>query len=185
MVFQLHDRDCRPNHDHVPVLSGSKIRSHAGLYPPQLAHAIVKGMERQFERDHSEVREVQVLESGGGGDDGAAEDHDGLFTYGPDSDESGDELETDNKQDKIPSSLKQAIKRLNENTGYRSNRRFAIAVAGALPEAILAAKRHQCSVCNERRQQKSRRPASLPTLREVGDHAHRVVGGYWHQRGSS
>lgn len=174
VVSQLHDRVCKRNHDHVPVLGGSKITSHAGLYPPQLASAIVRGMERQFERDHSAVREVQALESGGGSDDGAAEDHDGLFTYGPGSDESGDESETDIKKHKIPSSLKQTIKRLHENTGHRSNRRLAraLAVAGAPPEAILAAKRHQCSVCDEKRQPKSRRPASLPTPRDVGDQLH-------------
>lgn len=70
--------------------------------------------------------------------------------------------------------MKAAIKRLHENTGHRSNQRLAraLALAGAPAEAVVAAKRHKCSICQERQPPKSRRPASLPTPKDLGDQVH-------------
>ena len=55
--------------------------------------------------------------------------------------------------------------------GHRSNRRLArsLAIAGAPPEAIAAAKSLQCSICQERRPPRVTRPATLPTPKDAGD----------------
>ena len=75
---------------------------------------------------------------------------------------------------KIPHAIKLAVKRLHENTGHRSNRRLAraLTISGAPREVIQAAKYHRCSVCAERKTPKARRPASLPTPKDVSDQIH-------------
>ena len=62
---------------------------------------------------------------------------------------------------------------LHGNTGHRSNLRLAraLAISGAPAEAVQAAKNHTCDICQERRQPKARRPASLPTPKDAGDQA--------------
>ena len=73
------------------------------------------------------------------------------------------------EQLKISTSIMQAVKRLHETTGHRSPKRLAhaLAIANAPPEVVLAAKRLKCRVCDERRQPKPRRPASLPVPRDL------------------
>ena len=66
------------------------------------------------------------------------------------------------------------MKRLHESTGHRSNKRLAraLVLAGAPREVVHAAKCHRCSLCDEKKPPKARRPASLPTPRDVGDQVH-------------
>jgi hypothetical protein len=64
-----------------------------------------------------------------------------------------------------------AVRRLHNNTGHRSNRRLAraLVIAGAPAEAVRAAKHLKCEVCHERQRPKTRRPATCPRPRDVGD----------------
>ena len=75
---------------------------------------------------------------------------------------------------KVSAAVKEAVKKLHCNTGHRSNRRLArsLAIAGAPPAAIAAAKTLQCSICQERRPPRARRPATLPTPKDAGDQVH-------------
>ena len=70
--------------------------------------------------------------------------------------------------------VRQAVRRLHENTGHRSNRRLAraLVVAGAPPEVVKAARFLKCSVCAERKGPKARRPTSLPVPKDTSDQVH-------------
>ena len=67
--------------------------------------------------------------------------------------DSDEERKVDAPEMKISAGLKAAIKRLRENTGHRSNIRLAraLAISGAPPQVIYAAKTHKCSVCAEKK----------------------------------
>ena len=69
---------------------------------------------------------------------------------------------------------KQAVLRLHQNTGYRAPLRLAkaLAIAGAAPELIKAAKEIRCDTCLEHRRPASHRPASLPKPWNFGDQVH-------------
>ena len=171
VVSQLDGVRCMRDHTHVPVLGGSKITAHAGIYPHQLARALVVGIEKQFEKDYSSH---EVLAAQADEDDLGFE---GVEPQHPPGEvETDDEVEDelDQKKINIPASVRQAIKRLHENTGHRSTRRLAraLAIAGAPEEAIVAAKQHRCEVCQERAPPKSRRPASLPVPKDFGEQVH-------------
>ena len=169
---ELRGMVCSRDHPHQPVIGGSKITSRAGHYPVGLAKAIVKGLESQFHEDFGGCREVLAV-------DGAEEepsDADEDLVMQPFNSESevssdGDELAPEAR---IPSSVKLAVKRLHENTGHRSSRRLAraLVLSGAPKEVIMAAKTLRCSLCDEKKRPKTRRPSSLPTPRDVSDQVH-------------
>ena len=169
VIALLDGLRCKRDHSHQPVLGGSKITAHAGIYPKPLARALVKGIMEQFDLDFR-PKEALAAQTGEAEEDFG----DGLLALGAEEisdEEVGDSPQTDLK---ISPSLKNAIKRLHENTGHRSNRRLAraLAVAGAPVEAIAAAKAHKCSLCQERAPPKVRRPASLPTPKDISDQVH-------------
>ena len=169
----LDDVRCKRNHEHMPVIGGSKITAHAGIYPKQLARAIVRGLMDQFEADFR-PKEALVADAGLDEDDGV--DFAGHETVGapPEVCSDEDEEPSDEKKVSISAGLKQTIKRLHENTGHRSPLRLAraLAIAGAPSEAIAAAKAHRCDICAERAPAKARRPASLPVPKDMGDQVH-------------
>ncbi|CAK9007904.1 unnamed protein product [Durusdinium trenchii] len=95
----------------------------------------------------------------------------------PDSDDSGSEPGGEvqfEEPHKISQGVKQALRRLHENTGHRSPKRLARAlqVAGAPPQMVHAARHFHCAVCNEQKAPKARRPASLPSPKDTGDQVH-------------
>lgn len=170
----IDGRKCKRNHPHQQVIGGSKITTSAGFYPRQLACALVSGMERQFEQDFRlkkghDAMVSEVLANGDEAEEG------GEFQPFPvddpysDSDDgaAGDSTSTP----AVSPAIKQAVARLHANTGHRSNRRLAraLTIAGAPKAIILAAKNHVCPICQEKRQPKSRRPASLPTPKDTSD----------------
>ncbi|CAE7718191.1 pgsA [Symbiodinium sp. CCMP2592] len=133
----------------------------------ELPSAVLRAMEDQFETDHrvKDVTETFAAET--------PEEHDFMTTPGGTDDE-GDEGEVMPKGDSevpISSAVRQAVRRLHENTGHRSPARLAraLVIAGAPAEAVLAAKQLRCAVCDEKRPPKARRPASLPGPWEPGD----------------
>ncbi|CAE7229821.1 pol [Symbiodinium sp. CCMP2592] len=75
------------------------------------------------------------------------------------------------KEVPVSAAVRQAVRRLHENTGHRSPKRLAraLVIAGAPLEAVIAAKQLRCSVCEEKRPPKTQRPASLPAPQEPGD----------------
>lgn len=170
---ELQGMKCSKDHLHQPVIGGSKITSRAGHYRVALAKAIVKGLEKQFHEDFGKCREVLAV-------DGAEEiqsDDEGANQV-MDPFESESEISSDGDQvtpeARIPSSIKLAVKRLHENTGHRSNRRLAraLVLSGAPKEVVMAAKMLRCSLCDEKKRPKSRRPSSLPTPKDVSDQVH-------------
>ena len=56
--------------------------------------------------------------------------------------------------------------------GSSLQRALTLVIAAAPPEAIAAAKSLQCSICQERRPPRARRPATLPTPKDAGDRVH-------------
>ncbi|CAK9029844.1 unnamed protein product, partial [Durusdinium trenchii] len=141
---------CMRDHSHTPVLGGSRITAPAGLYPRALARTLVRGLEAQFEKD---FKPCEVLVAGVHEDDG---DQVVAVRGEIEDNEASDEefaVSPDEKKLVIPGSVKATIRRLHENTGHRSNTRLAraLTLAGAPLEAIVAAKRHQCAVCQERK----------------------------------
>ena len=175
------DKKCRRNHVHDLVFGGQKTTRRAGLYTLTMARAMVEAMEEQFEMDGRREVEVLVHEAmtAGDGDDAASdvpiEDEvggEGVQFIAEDSD-SEVELK-DEDEIKVSAAVKQAVKRIHESTGHRSNKRLAraLAISHAPPEVILAAKHLKCDVCDERRQPKTRRPASLPVPKDTSDQCH-------------
>ena len=148
------------------MIGGSKVTQPAGHYPPAFASAIVRAFQDQFNFESRLQHQAFLNEAM------AAEQ------AGPlPEDSSEDELVAAVTADKdltITPAVKQAVYRLHENTGHRSGRRLARAllVCGAPKEAVLAAKKLQCSICAEQRAPKPRRPASLPQTRHVGAKVH-------------
>ena len=190
LVSKFLDKRCKRNHLHAQVIGGSKITSPAGRYPPKMASAIVQGAEEQFEfdvrhRGGSWANEAYALDEVDD-DQGDLEDDldraiegeppgpqqgEGGFEYI--HDESGSDVEVPGDL-QVSSGVLQAVKRLHENTGHRSRRRLAraLAISGAPPEAIVAAKKLKCSVCDERKRAKPPKPASLPVPKDVNDQVH-------------
>lgn len=175
------DKKCKRNHVHDLVFGGQKTTRRAGLYTLPMARAMVKAMEEQFEMDGQREVEVLVQEAMTAGDDvdvgpeaqdeTAADGSAVEFIY----EDSESDVEVPNEDEvKIPAAVKLAVKRIHESTGHRSNKRLAraLAISGAPPEVILAAKHLKCDVCAERRQPKTRRPASLPVPKDTSDQCH-------------
>ena len=123
-------------------------------------------MQDQFEYDH----EPEKVHEGLAAETSVDEDLDFELFGDQVSDDDPDEKPSE-EQLVVPTVVRQAVRRLHENTGHRSPQRLARAllIAGAPPEAVLAAKQLKCSVCEERRPVKARRPASLPGPRDPGD----------------
>ena len=167
----LRDCLCPGDHPHDPVIGGSKITSRAGHYPVSLARNIVKSLEKQFHLQHVHGREVHAVDG-----EEVAEDDAAMEAFGSDSDISSiaDEDEDEEKSLRIPAATRAAVKRLHESTGHRSNRRLAraLVIAGAPKEVVTAAKHLRCSLCDEKKRPKSRRPATLPTPKDVSDQVH-------------
>ena len=133
----------------------------AGHYTKEFAETVVKAVEEQFDMD-GYVQAHEAL---------AAENE--VQPY-----DSGDELlyDDDEADEKlvIPSAIRSAVFRMHVNTGHRSPARLARAllISGAPKEAVIAAKTLKCSICDERKVPKTRRPASLPTPQQVGKQLH-------------
>ena len=160
---ELDGRRCLRDHQHEPVIGGSSVTRPAGHYPSKLARCLVKGMEVQFDEEMNKKHDVNVASAEGG---------DGEFCFeASDSDDGGATTGTENLR--VPGAVKTAIRRLHENTGHRSNLRLAraLAISGAPPMVVHAAKVHRCSICDEKRAPQARRPASLPTPKDAGDQA--------------
>jgi hypothetical protein len=49
---------------HRPVLGGSRITSAAGIYPRDLAKALVSGIEAQFVKEFKTLQEVLMTDDG-------------------------------------------------------------------------------------------------------------------------
>lgn len=127
-------------------------------------------MEAQFDLEGKKLAEVNAVE---GGD--LDEDLDDFDQRGvPGHSDSEDDGEQPPSGLKLTAGIRQAVRRLHENTGHRSNKRLAraLTLSGAPPEVVWAARHHQCDICKDKVGPKSRRPASLPTPKDCGDHCH-------------
>ena len=168
---ELRGKQCSKDHAHQPVLGGKKITSRAGHYPVSLARAFVKGLERQFHADYAACREVMAVD--GEEVEETKEQGDTMDPFASESDISsmGEDMEPESK---ISAATRLAVKRLHENTGHRSNRRLAraLVLSGAPADVVRAAKEIKCSLCDEKKRPKPRRPSSLPTPKDVSDQIH-------------
>lgn len=168
---ELQDCHCTGDHEHEHVIGGSTARL-AGRYPPDLAKAFIRGLERQYEVDGNRQFEVFFGENGdepsGEADPMPVEPYEDDFDL---MDDLGEAVEQANEPTKAQ---KQAVLRLHQNTGHRSPLRLAkaLAISGASPELIKAAKNLQCEICHEQRRPNVPRPASLSKPRQFGDQVH-------------
>ena len=170
---RLDGRRCLRDHEHEHVLGGGKITSAAGLYTKELANEIILGLEEEFEQSQRRApHETMAVEEGDIEDDLDREIDPPMEMR--DLESSDDEVKIAPPNMKISASVKDAVRKLHNNTGHRSNKRLAraLAIAGAPSTAIIAAKTLQCAVCQERRAPKARRPATLPTPKDCGDQVH-------------
>jgi hypothetical protein len=55
---------CLKDHVHRPVLGGRRITSAAGIYPRDLAKALVSGIEAQFVKEFKTLQEVLMTDDG-------------------------------------------------------------------------------------------------------------------------
>ena len=161
---------CSGDHLHQQVIGGSRITERAGHYPQELARAMVLGMEEEFESQFCQRPHSVLAAETSGADDSGGEDETVQMVDVP-SASSDEDLEVKQDGIKISQAVKQAVKRLHENTAHRSNKRLAraLVISGASPEVVRAARLHKCSVCQEMRAPKSQRPASLPIPKNVSD----------------
>ena len=164
---ELHGQLCQGDHTHEHVIGGN-VASLAGRYPPALAEAFVRGLERQFEKEGNYEFEVFFGEADGDEGDAALP----LQAF-EDSYDTEDDLDVD--QANAPTrAQRQAVLRLHQNTGHRAPLRLAkaLAIAGASPEVIKAAKELRCDVCHETKRPSSHRPSALTKPRQFGDQVH-------------
>ena len=179
VVSILMNCRCPGGHQHSPVLGGSKITAAAGHYTKEFSDALVQGFMDQFDfetmvqsrndghapQHETNVSEHEILAEEDAEEDGRLADEESDDSLQPTSEE---------KSMTISPAVRNAVFRLHVNTGHRHPLRLARAliVCGAPAETVAAAKMLKCSVCRERRQPKSRAPASLPPPREVGQQIH-------------
>ncbi|CAK9109164.1 unnamed protein product [Durusdinium trenchii] len=167
---------CEGDHNHAPVMGGSKITAAAGHYTSEFSDALVEAFLEQYDFEKVVLFSPDSSPEGGTevflteNEAFAADRDDDMESEGSDE----EELVKDDAKVLISPAIKNAVYRLHVNTGHRSNQRLARAllVAGAPHDAVLAAKRLKCSVCRERQPPKPRLPASLPPPREVGQQVH-------------
>ena len=177
---------------HEPVIGGTAVTEAAGHYPLALAKAIVDGAEKQFNkkiREVYEAHEVHAMEAGG---DESAEASGAVPDAIPEIDSGSEEEEiapepAEDGAD-IPSmAIRKLVKRIHENTGHRSRFRLAraLAIAGAPPSAIRAARELRCEICLEQSSVRTRRPASLPTPKAFNDHIYSDLFALKDQQGTT
>ncbi|CAK8990756.1 unnamed protein product [Durusdinium trenchii] len=173
IVQTLDGMKCLGNHDHEHVIGGAHISRPSGHYPWELAKTLVKGMERQFEADFKRPHPGNLPGSPHSTlavEEGEAEHYPAALD---DSDSEAElpDLPEPKGDAKLPAGVKLALKRLHENTGHRSGKRLAraLAIAGAPADVVRGALHLRCSICDEQRAPKARRPTSLPTPKDVGD----------------
>ena len=182
VVSEFLGKRCMRDHAHEQVIGGSRVTGPAGQYTSELACAMVRALENQLEwelRRGGTVSSHDVLAMEGDGDavheDDVHADHGELVQYR--IDESGSDVDVgveDPDKVQVSSKTMQAIKRLHEATGHRSTKRLAraLVITGAPIEAVMAAKRLKCSICDEKRRAKPRRPMSIPIPKDVNDQVH-------------
>ena len=143
----IDGRKCLGDHVHQPVIGGSAISGPAGHYPLKFAKKLVDGIENEFNKETAKAFEVNALET----PSWAFEEDEEEILRPAGSKDDEEELESDDGEKlqpktkmKVTAALKSAIRRLHENTGHRSNLRLAraLALSGAPPEVIHAAKNH-------------------------------------------
>ena len=178
---------CARNHPHEAIIGGAKVTRLAGHYPPLLAETLLEGIEREWS-----MLEVNVIEelsgaNGEGGDDDAGdggEDGPGGPSDEPGGDDGNFMLDNPADQDEqiddvvVPGDGnptardRKMAKHLHEVTGHRPPLRLARAllITGADQTLIKAAKEHKCEICHETKRPGTRRPASLPRVRNFNDH---------------
>ena len=169
---------CFRDHPHDLVIGGVKVTERAGHYPRELAKALVSGMEGEFNNQFVIKGQKKKPHDALAAEDGEAEGE--VVSDGSSqaeevrSDSSDDGFAKEEKEAKIPAVVRQAVRRLHENTGHRSNKRLAraLVLAGAPNEVVRAARSLKCSICDEKRAPKARRPASLPVPKDVSDQVH-------------
>ena len=187
---QLEGRVCSGDHEHEHVLGGSRVTEAAGHYPPALAKAFMTGIVTEFDKLSEVVQQTEsssyeafIGEGTGdsdedgpddGGDDGLGH---GLHT-GPEGQDPAEELRDDEAvedavrgaEEPTPAERKMAL-HLHSVTGHRSPMRLAraLVLTGASASLIRAVKELKCEVCHELQPVKTRRPASLPRVRNFGD----------------
>lgn len=173
VISMMLNHRCPKDHQHAPVIGGSRVTQAAGHYTAEFADALIQAFMNQYDFetrlffesvDDLSQHEALVGERPGDGrpGDGDEVDSDGSF-----------DLPEDEKLIISPA-VKSAVYRLHVNTGHRSPLRLARAllICNAPREAIVAARRLKCDVCSERRPPKPRLPSSLPPPREVGQQIH-------------
>ena len=122
-----------------------------------MAEAVIRGAERQIRRDLPEEKCIAQVEFEANSteadtdvpdDDGVEE----LVGDSDDEDEDDGQVAPGNSQKPIDKDIKAAVYRLHQNTGHRSRKQLAraLAIAGAPAEAIRAAKTLKCSICQEK-----------------------------------
>ena len=175
---RLDGKRCLRDHPHEVVIGGSKITSAAGHYTKELASEIVCGIEEQFEKQFGKahgLHHVLVVTDEGDLEEELERELDPVGEMRDLDGSDDDEVKVpDSSNMKVPGHIKAAVHKLHCNTGHRSNRRLAraLAIAGAPAAAIHAAKTLQCSICQEHRIPKARRPATLPSPKDAGDQVH-------------
>ena len=170
VVQQLDGMKCLGDHWHEHVIGGKHISEPAGHYPWELAKTLVRGMEKQFEADFKQPHSTMAVE----GEDPDQDEAPLADLDDSDTDVDLPDSKSSETMEKLPVGVKHALRRLHENTGHRSGKRLAraLAIAGAPANVVKGALHLRCSICDEHRAPKARRPTSLPTPKDVGDQVH-------------
>ena len=171
LISKMVGRRCDRSHEHALVIGGGKITRPAGHYPLKLCQEIVESALKQFDFETQVMVNQEDANVRNSNEVLAAEADQAADAVSESEDELAD---VDVPASKIPSSIKAAVRRLHVNTGHRSNKRLAraLVLCGAPKEAVVAAKTLKCDVCDEKKSPKTRRPATLPSVKDVGAQAH-------------
>jgi len=189
---ELDGKMCQGGHDHTWVIGGKKISVPAGHYTRKMAKAVLRGAERTFEiqfgdpfmpHKHMSNMSHEVTHEAMAGE--MEDDETDLPERMDDDTDSDDENvegfpdHENSKTDPIPPEdidpqLMKAVRNMHINTGHRPIKQLvrALHIAGAPREAIIAAKHLKCDRCQETRNTKTRRPATIPKARNFGDVGH-------------
>jgi transposase InsO family protein len=166
LMSALIGKRCTGDHAHAAVMGGAKVTRPAGHYTKSFAKVVVSAFQDQFDHETALLHAHDVL---------VAEDIE-VPRIEEDPLSSGDDAQVPPEigNVKIPASIRSAVQRLHINTGHRSGRRLAraLVLCGAPKEAVMAARNLTCAVCDERKAPKARRPATLPSVSDVGAQVH-------------
>ena len=181
-------------HDIFACESETSLVKSCSFDRPNMSLEVVDGAEKlwdacfsslkaeRYALDTGNYHEAFPTEAQGEGSDVEDEQSNMSEAGSSDSDENaGDKGPILEEQGAPDKAFLRSLMNMHVNTGHRSLRRLAraLTIAGAPRETIRAVRFLKCSVCQEKRKKRTRRPAAIPRARSFNDRVHMDLVQCW------